>query len=147
MATRVLFLALIVTLAASGVAFAETAAETATSWGLVGLWRLDCGTPASRDDVDLRYVVRDGALFHERNWGDGQDSSPVISATLTPQGGIDVVLKLESMSQTREFIVAKVDADHTRTVMSRNVDTNEYSIRDGTFISDGRPVRPLARCR
>src|SRR5690349_10611879 len=85
-------------LAASGAALAATPAEVARNWGLLGLWRLDCAAKPSRSDPDLKFLVRNGTLYHDRNWGSGHDSSAVTSASITPNGGIDVVVRFQSLS-------------------------------------------------
>jgi hypothetical protein len=133
-------------LAASG-AFAATPADVARKWGLLGLWRLDCAAKPTVSDPDLRFVVRSGTLYYDRAWGSGHDSSVITSATLTPNGGIDVVVRFQSLSQTREWIDVKEDDGRIRAIMNRNVDTNEYSIRDGKFVSNGNTPPPTTHCR
>ena len=144
---RVPVLALAGLLAAASASFADTPADLARDWGLLGVWRLDCTVKASRGDPDLKYVVRDGKLYHERDWGDGGDSSEIISAKLTPEGGIDLTVKFTSLGQTREFIDVKQDEQHIHAIMSRNVDNNEYSIRDGKFVDSGRVPPMQTHCR
>jgi hypothetical protein len=143
---RMPLVALAAMFAIVGPAFAETPVEVATKWGLLGVWRLDCAARPSRSDPDLAYVVRNGKLFHERNWGDGRDSSAITSASVTAEGGIDLVVKMDSVSQTREFIDVKQDDGRIRAVMSRNVDTDEYAIRDGKLVSTGNLPPAQTHC-
>jgi hypothetical protein len=132
-------------LAACSASIAETPAEVARDWGLLGLWRTDCRGKPSRSDYDLRFVVRNSNLYHDRDWGDGHDSSAVASATVTANGAIDLVVRFQSFSQTREWVLMKND-DRIRTVMNRNVDTNEYSVRDGKYISSGDTTPQVTHC-
>jgi hypothetical protein len=144
---RVPALALAGMLAAAGASFADTPAEVARDWGLLGIWRLDCTVKASRGDPDLKYVVRGGKLFHERDWGDGGDSSEILAAEVTPEGGIALTVRFESLAQTRQFVDVKRDEQHIHAVMSRNVETNEYSIRDGKFVDSGRVPPMQTHCQ
>jgi hypothetical protein len=144
---RVPVLALAGLLAAAGAACAQTPADVARDWGLLGVWRLDCTVKANRSDPDLKYVVRNGKLYHERDWGDGGDSSEIIAARITPEGGIALTVRFTSLGQTREFIDVKQDERHIHAIMSRNVDTNEYSIRDGRFVDGGRVPPMQTHCQ
>ena len=67
-------------LATSETSVAQTVSETASEWGLLGTWRIDCSTPVSRSNGDSRYVVREGKLFLDREFGDAasRDSSLVM---------------------------------------------------------------------
>jgi hypothetical protein len=129
------------------VGHAQTPAAAATGWGLLGTWRYNCNAAPSRDDNVLTYVVRGGRLFHDRNWGDGTDSSVVTSAKIRPDGTLDLVIVFTSVSQTRENVVAKTPDGRVRVLVSRNIDTDQYLIKDGKFVASGSPMAPLQRCR
>jgi hypothetical protein len=139
-------LAVLVTTEAS---LAQTVAETASKWGLLGTWRLDCTKPASRSDGALQYVVRGGKLFHDREFGDARDSSSVILATTKADGSLEIVVSFVSFSppQTRQFAFTKGSDGRIRAISNRNVDTNEYSIRDGKFTANGNTPPWQTRCR
>src|SRR5689334_1910518 len=64
----------------AGAASAETAAETATRWGLIGRWSLDCALPPDRDrGAVLAYEIgADGRLVYRRDFGDSADTADVI---------------------------------------------------------------------
>ena len=68
---------------------AETVAQTARKWGLIGAWSLDCSLPLDRNKgTVLAYVIAsDGRVLHRRNFGDSADESEVIAAEVS-QGGI-----------------------------------------------------------
>ena len=143
---RLLGLVLLAVLATSE-ARAETVAQTASRWGLLGTWRLDCSKPASRSDGALQYVVRAGKLFHDREFGDSRDSSAVILATTKADGSLEIVVSFASLSQTRQFSFMKGRDGRIRTFSNRNVDTDEYSIKDAKFTGNGNPTPWQTRCR
>jgi hypothetical protein len=134
-------------LAATQGALAQTVAQTASAWGLIGIWRLDCSKPLSRDNPDLAYRVRGGKLFHDRDFVGSKDSSPVITATKKADGGLELVVEFTSLGETRQFAFVKGSDGRIRAVSNRNVNTNEYSIRDGKFTSNGRTTPWQTRCR
>jgi hypothetical protein len=140
------FLAAVVLFLSAQAALAETPAEAAIRWGLLGSWRTDCSVPASRDDVVNIYVVRGGRLFHDRSWGDGTDSSVVSSAVIRPDGTLDVLIIFTSLSQTRENLYKKAPDGRLIPLMSKNVDKDEYTIKDGKAVSTGKPLAPLRHC-
>ena len=144
---RLFALVLLTALATSEASLAQTAAETASRWGLLGTWRLDCSQPPSRSDGNLQYVVRGGRLFHDREFGDARDSSTVLSAITKADGSIELVVNFVSISQTREFSLIKGRDGRIHATSNRNIDTNEYSIRGGTFTANGNTTPWQTRCR
>jgi hypothetical protein len=142
-AATLVFLAV---LAMPEASLAQTVADTASKWGLLGTWRLNCGVPASRSDGELKYVVRGGKLYHDREFGDARDSSQVTSATRKPDGSLELVVKFDSLSQTRQFSFMKGSDGRIRAISNRNVDTNEYTIKDGKFTSNGNSPPWQTRC-
>jgi hypothetical protein len=143
---RAIALVLLAVLAAPADSFAQTVAETASKWGLLGTWRLNCSAPASRSDGELKYVIRGGKLYHDREFGDARDSSQVTSATRKADGTLELVVKFDSLSQTRQFSFIKGSDGRIRAVSNRNVDTNEYTIKDGKFTSNGNIPPWQTRC-
>lgn len=145
----VLFLpfALLGGLAVASSALAKTPADSARNWGLLGSWKIDCAAPASRDNGDLAYVVRDGALFHERDFGDYQDINRVLSAKVIRGGAIDLVVDFGGLHQAREFVFSKGRGGRARTISNRDVDSGEYSIINGKFMGTGRKMPWLTHCR
>jgi hypothetical protein len=144
---RTIAIALLVAIAAGPGAQAQTTAEVARKWGLIGTWRLDCTRPRSGDNPDLAYVVRDGKLFHDRHFGNNGDSNAVITAVVKANKAIEVVVKFDSLNQTRQFALMKGPDGRIRAISNRNVDTNEYSIRDGKFTANGATPPWQTRCR
>lgn len=145
--TRLFALVILGALATSETLLAQTAADTASSWGLLGTWRFDCSNPVSRSNSDTQYVVRAGKLFEDREFGDKRDSSPIISATTKADGSIEIVVDFVSTSETRQYSLMKGSDGRIRAMASRNVETNKYTIVDGKFKTNGSDTRWLTRCR
>jgi hypothetical protein len=138
-------LALTALVATSSTGVAQTAADTARNWGLLGSWRRDCSRKASQSNPDLRYVVRGGKLYHERNFGDSRDSNLVITATATPDGALELVVNFGDSE--REYAFVHGGESRIRAMFNRNVGTDEYSIRDGRLTAANRPVPWQYRCK
>jgi hypothetical protein len=141
-----LFLALIGVGAAPPAAFAQSNVEVAQSWGLIGTWRIDCKAPTSRGNPDLTYVVRDGKLFHDRNFGGTTDSHPVIAATPRPDDVLELIVNFNEFHETRQYGFVHGGPDRLRAIYNRNVDTGDYSIRDGNVTASGNPSGWQYRC-
>jgi hypothetical protein len=126
-------------------AIAQTPAEVAANWGLLGVWSLDCGQPTSRANARLSFVQDGGRLIHRRNFGDRSDEHAVVAARLLDGDRIEVVIDLQQFSQRREIVFAKEGEGKKRTVSNRD-DKNVYSIRDGKFVASGQPAPVQIRC-
>jgi hypothetical protein len=144
--SRIALLALVAALLPLQAALAETPGDAATRWGLIGTWRFKCGTPPSRDDVVLTFAVRSNRLYHDRNWGDGKDSSLISSAAVLPNGMLDLTLEFTSLSQKRENVLRLTPDGKMITVTSRNAITDEYLIKNGKVVADDAPIAALTRC-
>jgi hypothetical protein len=132
--------ALIGLVAAPSAALAQSNAAMAQSWGLLGTWRLDCAQPKSRENPDLKYVLHDGKLFHDRDFGDATDSQPIIVATRRPDDSLELVVRFDGFAQTRQFIFVHGDNGTLRAVYNRDVDSGTLAIRDGKFTTNGAPT-------
>ena len=141
-----LLFALIGVGAAPPAALAQSNVEAAQSWGLIGTWRLDCKVPLSHDNPDLKYVVRAGKLFHDRDFGDTTDSHPVIAATPRPDDLLELIVNFNEFHETRQYGFVHGGANRLRAIYNRNVDTGEYSIRDGNMTGSGNPSGWQYRC-
>jgi len=140
-------LAFLAVLAACEISLAQTNAETASQWGLLGTWKLDCSKPASRSDGDLQYVVEGGKLVHKREFGDVRDSSSVMSAIAKPDGSLELVVNFVSLTQTRQYAFMKGGDGRIQTTFNRNIDTDEFTIKDRKFTANDNPTPWLTRCR
>ena len=143
MPARVAILGVICALTASGTAFADTAADTAAKWGLLGTWKMNCNAPTSRYNMSLIYAERDGKLVIERDLGDFHDTIEVLAASTRADGMIELVLRF-AWSETWQEVLERVN-DRYRTMSMKNIVTGWYSARDGrSFV--GLPAPWLFRC-
>ncbi|MFI5032226.1 MAG: hypothetical protein ACHQPH_16140 [Reyranellales bacterium] len=144
--SRIALLAVLALLLPMQGALAETPVEAARRWGLIGTWRFDCNAPPDKADVTLTYTVRNNRLYHDRNWGSGTDSSAITNATVRPDGTIALLIAFTSLSQTRENLLRKMPDGRVLTLVSRNVDNDEHTIKDGKIVGSGKPMPLLALC-
>lgn len=144
---RLIAVALLAGFSSASSVSAQTVAGTATKWGLVGVWQLDCKAPVSESNGALKYAVRGGKLFHDRDFGGGRtDSSAVTAVTIKSDETLEVTIPFASISQTRQFAFFKAADGRIRALYSKNVDTDEYSIRDGKFVANGNATPWQSRC-
>ena len=128
-------------------ASAETVADTAKQWGLIGPWSLDCSLPPdhARGAV-LSYDIAGGnRLMYRRDFGDAQDEAEVLSATVSGDGTLNLRVYFPSLKQTREYGMKRLDDGSIRSVYNRN-EQNRYSIRDGKFTANGKPTPAQHKC-
>src|SRR5258708_39309579 len=77
-----LALAILFSLTLTPNASAETVAQTARKWGLIGPWSQDCSIAPDRNKgAVLAYEIASGErVVHRRNFGDITDESEVVTA-------------------------------------------------------------------
>jgi hypothetical protein len=105
-----LTLAVLFSLTLTLAAPAETVAETARKWGLIGTWSLDCSLAPDRNrDTLLTYQVASGErVVHRRNFGDTSDESEVVTAVVSGDGMLNLRVFFPALKQTREYGVLAV---------------------------------------
>jgi hypothetical protein len=142
-----LALAILFSLTLTLEASAETVAQTARKWGLIGSWSLDCSLPPDRNKgTVLAYVIApDGRVLHRRNFGESTDESEVIAAEVSKGGMLNLRVFFPSLKQTREYGLV-MQSDGTIRAMYNRSQKLEYSIRDGKFIANGNPTPPQHKC-
>jgi hypothetical protein len=127
-------------------ASAETMAETAKQWGLIGPWSLDCMLPPDHGrGTVLSYDIADDRVVHRRDFGDVRDEGEVLSLSVSADGMIHLRVYFPSVKQTREYGMIRQDDGTVRAMYNRN-EKNQYSIRDGKFTSNGKPTPPQHKC-
>jgi hypothetical protein len=143
-----LALAILFSLALTLNASAETVAETARAWGLIGAWSLDCSiTPDRGKGAVLAYEIASGdRVVHRRNFGDASDESEVITADVSGDGMLNLRVFFPKLKQTREYGFAMQPDGTMRAMYNRN-QNNQYTIRDGKFTANGKPTPPQHKCR
>lgn len=129
-------------------ASAETVAQTAQQWGLIGAWSLDCSLKPGRNNgpvLDYEIVGGD-RLVHRRDFGDKSDESEVVAAEISGDGMLNLRVFFPSLRQTREYGLMMQPDGTMRAIYNRN-QKDEYTIKDGKFTADGNPTPPQHKCR
>ena len=128
-------------------ASAETVAETARAWGLIGAWSLDCSVaPDSGEGAVLAYEIASGdRVVHRRNFGDTSDESEVIAAEVSKSGMLNLRVFFPKLKQTREYGFAMQPDGTMRAMYNRNP-KGKYTIRDGKFTANGNPTPSQHKC-
>jgi hypothetical protein len=128
-------------------ASAETVAETARKWGLIGPWSLDCSLAPDRNEgAVLAYEIASGdRVMHRRNFGDGTDEGEVVNAEVSGDGMLNLRVFFPRLKQTREYGFVMQPDGTMRTMYNRNR-KGKYTIRDGKFTANGNPAPPQHKC-
>ena len=129
-------------------ASAESAAQAAREWGLIGSWALDCSVPPGQGQGTLLvYEVKpDGRLVHKRDFGDAKDENKVLSAVVSDNGILHLRVSFSMLKVTREFGVMKQTDGTIRAMYNRNA-KEEYTIKDGNFTANGNPSPSQHKCK
>jgi len=129
-------------------AAAQTVAETARQWGLIGHWSLDCSLAPDRDKgAVLAYeMAPDDRVVHRRSFGDTTDESEVVSAEVSQDGMLNLRVFFPKLKQTREYGLVLQPDGTMRAIYNRN-QKHEYTIKDGKFTANGNPTPSQHRCR
>jgi hypothetical protein len=128
-------------------ACAETVAQTARKWGLIGPWSLDCSLKPDHDKgTVLAYeVVGDDRVVFRRNFGDGTDESEVVTAEVSADGMLNLRVFFPGLKQTRESGLMMQPDGSMRAIYNRNP-KDEYTIKGGKFVASGIPTAALHKC-
>lgn len=136
---------------APGGARAQTSADAARSWGLLGTWKQDCGAPAGKDNPAYMYRANGPQIVLDRDFGEaGKDSNMVSGVRVGSSNEISyrVAFGTTDPPQSREHLFVKSsDGRRFRTISNRNPDNNVYSVRDGKFTDDGQNTPWMVRCQ
>src|ERR1700687_5344718 len=129
-------------------ASAETVAQTAREWGLIGPWSLDCSLKPGRNKGSvLAYEIAPGdRVVHRRNFGDTTDESDVITAEMSADGMLNLRVFFPKLKQTREYGFVMQPDGTMRAIYNRN-QKDEYTIKDGKFTANGNPTPSQHKCR
>jgi hypothetical protein len=149
MLTRLLLLLGFLVAQSTSPIFARSAATGAKVWGLLGTWALDCSAGPSQANGYLTYEpVSGNQLIHKRDYGAIKDEHPVIEAKLLDDGALELVFDFSALSppQRRRVVVERVSIDGIRARENQVVGTSDFSIRDGKFVHNGKPVPVQTRC-
>ena len=131
----------------SGPGRAETPAETAAAFGLLGTWAVDCRLPPSLANAYLSYVATPGGnIAHDRDFGSQRNVGEIMRASLTA-GGIDLVVFFPVTAQSRQITITKAADGRMRTIADSFINSNEYAVRDGKLLATGAEMPWQMRCR
>jgi hypothetical protein len=123
------------------------AARIAETWGLLGTWSIDCTTPASSDNNHFTYRrAADGTILHDRKFGGNDDTLTILSATVTPDGQIELLLDMPKYGQQRIYAMGRGKDGRIRAMSNYKVGTAEYSVKGGQFLPDGRVTPWQTKC-
>ena len=125
---------------------AESAADAAARWGLIGTWKTDCGAPTSAQNGALSYAERGGRLVHEREFGDRRDANPVLEAHVRRDGAFEVVVSFGRAGQTRRWSMTRGPDGRMRVLRNCNSEGVACSIVDGRFVHNGQPSVWQTKC-
>ncbi|WP_440638179.1 hypothetical protein ACSHT2_29055 [Bradyrhizobium sp. PUT101] len=139
--------AVVLWVAFTSMAGAETLAATVEQWGLLGSWAVDCAARPDRDKgALLTYEIRkDGRVMYRRNFGEAKDENEVVSATVNAEGLLDLMVFFPSLHQTREFGLLLRKDGSLRAIYNRS-ERGEYTIKDGKYVATGAPTPVQQRC-
>jgi hypothetical protein len=144
-------IALLMVLGSLDGAHAQTVAEVASKWGLLGTWQINCSAPVSQSNAAITYLVTGGKLQMQRDFGGdknaGNDTNTIVAASRKPDGALEYTTVFPSLGQTRQQTDIKGSDGRRRAVSNRNVDTNEYTIKDGKLAHNGTTSLWQTRCR
>jgi hypothetical protein len=142
-----LALAMLFSLTLTLAAGAETVAQTARKWGLIGPWSLDCSLPPDRNrGTVLAYeIAPDDRVVHRRNFGDTTDESEVITAEVSG-GMLNLRVFFPSLKQNREYGLVMQPDGTMRAMYNRN-QKDEYTIKDGKFTANGNTTPAQHKCK
>jgi hypothetical protein len=126
---------------------AESLAATIEQWGLLGSWAIDCAVRPDRDKgALLTYEIRkDERVMYRRNFGEAKDANEVVSATVSADGMLNVMVYFPLLQQTREFGLLLSKQGSLRAIYNRS-ERGEYTIRDGKYVATGAPTPAQQRC-
>jgi hypothetical protein len=145
---RSLILVLAGLVALPGPGVAQSTAEIASRWGLIGTWALDCSQPASGSNGYLTYVVRRaGQVSHERDFGDRQDVNEVKQLSVGFGGALELVIDFPALKHARKFTLLMGPDGRIKAMANSRADGTEPTIRDGKFTGNGGETPWQVRCR
>lgn len=139
------FALLAVCLAATAPAAAQDAGEAAAAWGLLGTWATNCSSAPGPSSARLSFVRSGDKLLHRRDFGKQRDEFTVPSASVLPDGSLEVVIDLAPMGERRTIVFARAGEGRKRAIANRG-EKGDYTIRDGKFAASGAPTPVQTRC-
>jgi hypothetical protein len=128
-------------------ASASTVTETASRWGLIGSWSLDCSLAPDRDRGTLLMyaIARGDHLIFRRDFGDEKEDNEVVGAELSADGILNLRVYFRALKQRREYGLMMQPDGTIRAIYNRDL-KGEYTIKDGKFTANGNPTPSQHKC-
>jgi hypothetical protein len=142
-----LALAIAFSLTLTAGASAETVAQTARKWGLIGPWAVDCSLKPDRGSgAVLAYEIAPGdRVVHRRNFGNARDENEVVTADVSSDGTLNLRVFFPGLKQTRQYGLMK-QPDGSMRAMYNHDQKDVYTIKDGKFTADGNTTPLQHKC-
>ena len=136
-------IALLALLATTSLCAADATVETVRRWGLLGLWAVDCSpAPGSPSPNPVSYEINpEGRLVYIN----GYATSDVVGAAANPDGSLTLTVHFLRPKDDIRTLVLQKSGETIRPMLNRNAQ-NEYTIRDGAFVANGKQTSSLNKC-
>ena len=138
-------------LACAGAARAQSVARTAQEFGLTGTWAIDCGKPASRDNIQVTYAREGNELILARDGGgDARDSLLIRSARLLAPDLIETVernrdMPLKDAEATEMTVVLRKTGGKIR--IWKTTAAGMTLVDEGKVVGTGTTGLAMAKCK
>lgn len=148
MMVRLAAMAGLAVVALSATAFAETDADRARKWGLLGTWATDCSMPPTDSDPYLIYQADGARVVHRRNYPKSTDTNQIKSVQLADDGGLRLEIYLPNVDppQIRIYELDR-DGDRVHTKYNYRPSDKSYSIKDFVIVANGQPAVWIYKCK
>lgn len=83
--------------------------------------------------------------MYRRNFGEAKDENEVVSAMVSADGLLNVMVYFPLLQQTREFGLLLSKQGSLRAIYNRS-ERGEYTIRDRKYVATGAPTPSQQRC-
>ena len=133
-------------LASTAPSRAETVIETATRWGLLGTWRVNCNAPPYFFDPAETYVVRVTLLLIEQDAGSGKNADVVSAAVIQDGGRVELTIDDPAGRKRRKNVLERNAEGRIRLLTSWDDDTGTFYVRNARMANGLRGFDWQQRC-
>ncbi len=126
---------------------ANTNRDVLEQFGFFGTWTIDCGAPASLENVvRIAAVSPTGDAVFTENLGPGSDPNVyvILRARRIGDGEISLRIKLNGVSE-QEIVMRRADSG-MRTVSNRDLRSRRILVKDSRVRGSGTATPWLKRC-
>jgi hypothetical protein len=132
-----------------GASLAQTSAQLAATSGLLGAWQVQCGVPGMENPLYVYRTVGSRVELDRDYGGNLRDTNVVSGVKLGPRGEISCMVTFPRTDppQSREHVWIRAPGGRQmRIYANRDVDTGQYSVRDGRHMNNGAVTLWMSRC-